>query len=239
MNGKQKCVISQPHLPQRGMIELDHVMMRWDNRLALNDVCLRVDEGDFFAITGPNGGGKTTMLRIILGLLRPTSGRVIFRQGGKEIDKIRIGYLPQKNQIDSRFPISVEDVVRSGLYGDKTKRSELLQKVDETLALIGLKEQRRNAIGELSGGQLQRALLGRAIISDPRVLILDEPLSYIDKRFESQMYDIIDNLATHTTILLVSHEMSTIAAMANRHLIVDQEAHECSATHHYFRSDCD
>ncbi len=239
MNGKQKCVISQPHLPQRGMIELDHVTMRWDNRLALNDVCLRVDEGDFFAITGPNGGGKTTMLRIILGLLRPTSGRVIFRQGGKEIDKIRIGYLPQKNQIDSRFPISVEDVVRSGLYGDKTKRSELLQKVDETLALIGLEEQRRNAIGELSGGQLQRALLGRAIISDPRVLILDEPLSYIDKRFESQMYDIIDNLATHTTILLVSHEMSTIAAMANRHLIVDQEAHECSATHHYFRSDCD
>lgn len=239
MNGKQKCVISQPHLPQRGMIELDHVTMRWDNRLALNDVCLRVDEGDFFAITGPNGGGKTTMLRIILGLLRPTSGRVIFRQGGKEIDKIRIGYLPQKNQIDSRFPISVEDVVRSGLYGDKTKRSELLQKVDETLVLIGLEEQRRNAIGELSGGQLQRALLGRAIISDPRVLILDEPLSYIDKRFESQMYDIIDNLATHTTILLVSHEMSTIAAMANRHLIVDQEAHECSATHHYFRSDCD
>ena len=239
MNGKQKCVISQPHLPQRGMIELDHVTMRWDNRLALNDVCLRVDEGDFFAITGPNGGGKTTMLRIILGLLRPTSGRVIFRQGGKEIDKIRIGYLPQKNQIDSRFPISVEDVVRSGLYGDKTKRSELLQKVDETLALLGLEEQRRNAIGELSGGQLQRALLGRAIISDPRVLILDEPLSYIDKRFESQMYDIIDNLATHTTILLVSHEMSTIAAMANRHLIVDQEAHECSATHHYFRSDCD
>lgn len=239
MNGKQKCVISQPHLPQRGMIELDHVTMRWDNRLALNDVCLRVDEGDFFAITGPNGGGKTTMLRVILGLLRPTSGRVIFRQGGKEIDKIRIGYLPQKNQIDSRFPISVEDVVRSGLYGDKTKRSELLQKVDETLALIGLEEQRRNAIGELSGGQLQRALLGRAIISDPRVLILDEPLSYIDKRFESQMYDIIDNLATHTTILLVSHEMSTIAAMANRHLIVDQEAHECSATHHYFRSDCD
>lgn len=239
MNGKQKCVISQPHLPQRGMIELDHVTMRWDNRLALNDVCLRVDEGDFFAITGPNGGGKTTMLRIILGLLRPTSGRVIFRQGGKEIDKIRIGYLPQKNQIDSRFPISVEDVVRSGLYGDKTRRSELLQKVDETLALIGLEEQRRNAIGELSGGQLQRALLGRAIISDPRVLILDEPLSYIDKRFESQMYDIIDNLATHTTILLVSHEMSTIAAMANRHLIVDQEAHECSATHHYFRSDCD
>ena len=145
------------------MIELDHVTMRWDNRLALNDVCLRVDEGDFFAITGPNGGGKTTMLRIILGLLRPTSGRVIFRQGGKEIDKIRIGYLPQKNQIDSRFPISVEDVVRSGLYGDKPKRSELSRKVDETLALIGLEEQRRNAIGELSGGQLQRALLGRAV----------------------------------------------------------------------------
>ena len=239
MTGTTNSATSLPHLPQRGMIELDHISMRWDNRLALNDVCLRIDEGDFFAITGPNGGGKTTMLRIILGLLRPTSGRVIFRQGGHEVDKIVIGYLPQKNQIDSRFPISVEDVVRSGLYGSKSSKKETAAKVNDTIALIGLEEQRRNAIGELSGGQLQRALLGRAIISDPRVLILDEPLSYIDKRFESQMYDIIDTLAKHTTILLVSHEMSTIAAMANRHLIVDQTAHECSASHHYFRSDCD
>lgn len=239
MNGIKKSDTLLPHLPQRGMIELDHISMRWDNRLALNDVCLRIDEGDFFAITGPNGGGKTTMLRIILGLLRPTSGRVIFRQEGHEIDKIVIGYLPQKNQIDSRFPISVEDVVRSGLYGTGTPKSDAIAKVDNTLALIGLESHRRHAIGELSGGQLQRALLGRAIISDPRVLILDEPLSYIDKHFENQMYDIIDSLARHTTILLVSHEMSTIAAMASRHLIVDQSAHECSASHHYFRSDCD
>ena len=170
---------------------------------------------------------------------RHTSGRVIFRQEGHEIDKIVIGYLPQKNQIDSRFPISVEDVVRSGLYGTGTPKSDAIAKVDNTLALIGLESHRRHAIGELSGGQLQRALLGRAIISDPRVLILDEPLSYIDKHFENQMYDIIDSLARHTTILLVSHEMSTIAAMASRHLIVDQSAHECSASHHYFRSDCD
>ncbi len=221
----------KPSLP---IIRLECVSMVRDRREILNNVNFTVNRGDFVAITGPNGGGKTTLLRIILGLLRPTSGTVIVTPD------ISIGYLPQKNMIDSRFPISVHEVVESGLLSIRNlSKAERNRKVDETLECVGLTSDARRPIGELSGGQLQRALLGRAIISNPQLLVLDEPLSYIDKRFEQHLYEIIDRISHDATILLVSHEMSTIAGMANRHLIVDHTAHECGAKHHYVRTECD
>lgn len=227
-------------LPQSKMIELDHVWMQWEHRVALRDVCFTVDEGDFVAITGPNGGGKTTMLRIILQLLKPTRGRVVLRDGGREVDELSIGYLPQRNMIDSRFPIDVRTVVGSGLLSVKgLTKDEVSRRVSETITLMGLDEHATRPIGDLSGGQLQRALLGRAIISRPRILVLDEPLSYVDKRFERRMYEIVGEIARNTTILLVSHEMSMIAGMANRHIIVDRELHECTAAHHYVPTECD
>lgn len=226
-------------LPQNKMIELSHVWMQWDNRIALRDVSLSVNEGDFLAITGPNGGGKTTLLRVILKLLTPTQGEVLFRNRGKIVKDLSIGYLPQKNMIDQRFPISVEEVVASGLLGKKMQKEEIRLRVEEIISLVGLKEHTCHSIGNLSGGQLQRALLGRAIISNPRVLVLDEPLSYVDKRFEGKIYEIVAELAKRTTILLVSHEMSQISTIANRHLIVDQQLHECHATHHYIHTECD
>ena len=105
--------------------------------------------------------------------------------------------------------------------------------------MVGLKEHAHRPIGNLSGGQLQRALLGRAIISQPRVLVLDEPLSYVDKRFEGRIYEIVSQLSRNTTILLVSHEMSKISTMANRHIIIDKQLHECSASHHYITTECE
>lgn len=228
------------HLPQSNLLELDHVNMIRDGRVILSDVNLRVDEGDFVAITGPNGGGKTTMLRIILGLIKPTSGQVIYRFAGNPVKRLNIGYLPQKNMIDASFPIDVREVIASGLLGIKgLDKAAERDKIDRTVEMMGLKDHLHSPIGALSGGQLQRALLGRAVISDPSVLVLDEPLSYIDKAFESRMYSIISQLSEHTTILLVSHEMSTIAGMANRHLIVDRSVHECTAAHHYIRTECD
>ncbi len=216
------------------IIRLAGVGMNWDRFVALRDVDFDVHEGDFVAITGPNGGGKTTLLRIILKLLKPTSGSVKYFNHGVEVDRLAIGYLPQKNMIDHRFPIDVKQVVASGLLGmkglSKEKAAEL---VDETLNLVQLQDKRCNAIGELSGGQLQRALLGRALISSPSVLLLDEPLSYIDKHFEHEIYSIIERIKRSTTILLVSHEISQIASMANRHIIVDRAVHDCPATCHY------
>ena len=239
MNGKPKLDASSMRLPQNKMIELDSVAMQWDNHVALQNVSISIDEGDFVAITGPNGGGKTTLLRLILGLINPTNGRVIYRNGGEEVDNLEIGYLPQKNQIDSRFPITIEEVVSSGLMSQKgISKQERRLRVEETIALMGLEKHAKRLIGELSGGQLQRALLGRAIVSNPRVLVLDEPLSYVDKAFEKHLYDIIAQLAKHTTIILVSHEMTKIATMANRHIIIDRTLHECSAEHHYVATEC-
>ena len=227
-------------LPQKGMIELEGVGMRWGHRVALEDVSLKIDEGDFVAITGPNGGGKTTMLRIILRLLQPSQGQVIFRQDNKLVKELSIGYLPQKNMIDHRFPINVEEVIASGLLSvTDMSAEEQRARVADVIAQVGLESHARSAIGNLSGGQLQRALLGRAIISQPRVLALDEPLSYVDKRFENRIYALVSELAPRTTILMVTHEMSRISTMANRHLIVNRSLTECSASHHYVRIGCD
>lgn len=217
------------------LISLDHVSMGWDGRTVLADVNLDIRQGDFIAITGPNGGGKTTLLKIILGLLHPSRGRVTRRTSD-----LKIGYLPQKNMIDSHFPISVREVIMSGLLASRRlDKDERTRRYDQTIALMGLEEHASRPIGELSGGQLQRALLGRAVISNPELLVLDEPLSYIDKRFESRLYNIISDIAVHSTIVLVSHEMSMIAGMANRHFIVDHAVHECTGHHHLVRSDCE
>lgn len=222
------------------VIRLENITLRREGREILSGINLSVLPKDFIAITGPNGGGKTTLLKIILRLQKPSAGKVeYFNDAGLPVADLPIGYLPQKNMIDSRFPITVEEVVASGLLAvkgiDASMRNNL---VDQTLEQIELSSRRRQTIGTLSGGQLQRALLGRALISSPSILILDEPLSYIDKNFEKHLYDIISELASDTTILLVSHEMSVIADMANRHLIVNHTIHECHAHHHFIPSPC-
>ncbi|MBD5224982.1 MAG: metal ABC transporter ATP-binding protein [Bacteroidales bacterium] len=225
------------------LIKLSGISMRWDAKEVLSGINMTVERGDFLAITGPNGGGKSTLLRVILKLLSPTSGSVeYFDTAGNLTERLPIGYLPQKNMIDSRFPITVREVVSSGLLGKSGVKNGCASGkdiVDETLRLIELHSHADAPIGVLSGGQLQRALLGRAIISSPEVLVLDEPLSYLDKHFEEHIYSILRDLSASATILLVSHEMSVISTMATRHLIVDHTLHECRARHHYVASECD
>lgn len=216
-------------------VTLQNVCMQREERIILDDVSLRINAGDFVAVTGPNGGGKTTLLRIILGLLKPSSGKV-----SVNVQQGTVGYLPQKNAIDAHFPISVTDVVASGLLNvHNISTAERSRRVAETVAAVELTEHAARPIGRLSGGQVQRALLGRAIISRPKLLVLDEPLSYIDKHFEQSIYRLIASIAPHCTTILVSHEMSTIASMANRHLLVDRRVTECHAAHHYIRTECD
>lgn len=223
------------------LISLCDVSFERDSRLILNDINLTVDHGDFVAITGPNGGGKTTLLRIILRLLTPSGGRLVYydADGRPVATPPRFGYLPQKNSVDSHFPITVGEVVESGLISSGLDKATKAARVAEALDMIELTALRDRPIGKLSGGQLQRALFGRAIVSHSPVLVLDEPLSYIDKHFESHLYRIIKEMAARSTILLVSHEMSEIAGMANRHIIVDRTLHECTAAHHYIRQECE
>lgn len=216
-------------------ISLSDISMKWDRREVLADVNLDVCRGDFLAITGPNGGGKSTLLSIMLGLVKPSTGTVsYFDPESRPAGRLHIGYLPQKNKIDSHFPINVHDVVASGLlgpYGRKVADHDAA--IGRVLDVIGLADHAHATIGALSGGQLQRALLGRAIISEPEILVLDEPLSYLDKHFEQRVYDLLRHLAPTTTIVLVSHEMTAISAMATRHLIVDRRIHECESAHHF------
>lgn len=222
------------------LISLRGVSMQYDRKVTLRDINLDIHRGDFIAVTGPNGGGKTTLLRIILKLLSPTRGSVTYLGDSDRRQRLRIGYLPQKNLIDSGFPVTVREVIGFGLMNDRALSKEEKQtRIDDTTRLMGLVEHADNTIGELSGGQLQRALIGRAIISRPEVLVMDEPLSYLDKDYEHKLYHIIENLAATTTIVLVSHEMSTISGMANRHVIINHELHECNAKRHYAHESCD
>lgn len=221
------------------IISLSDISKKWDDKTVLDNINFDVRRGDFIAITGPNGGGKTTLLRIILRLLKPSRGSVTYYRYGEPVHDLSIGYLPQKNMIDSRFPISVEEVIASGLIAESPGKEETRRRVEEVTRLMGLENHSGASIGNLSGGQLQRALLGRAIIGRPKVLVLDEPLSYVDKRFEHYIYDLVAELSQTTTLLLVSHEMSTIAGMANRHLIIDHTLTECHSSHHHVHYDCE
>lgn len=225
---------SQMNSQNNPLIVLDSITVKWNEQTTLDNISFTIFKGDFVAITGPNGGGKTTLLKVILNLLKPTRGSVKYAS-----ERLKIGYLPQKNMIDSHFPITLREVVESGLLASNYDKDTINEKVSQMLELVQLTEHASKPIGTLSGGQLQRGLLGRALISDPEILVLDEPLSYIDKHFEHRIYQILSSLSPHTTIILVSHEMTAISAMANRHLIVDKTLHECSAAHHYFRTECE
>ena len=211
------------------LIDIEHVTAAYGNKTVLRDISLTVWKGDFLGIIGPNGGGKTTLLKVILGLLPPVSGMIRFYEDRQMVPSLRIGYLPQLNNIDKKFPISVREVVTSGLASEKplfrSYSASQKQRVEEILGKMGLEDLAGRAIGELSGGQLQRVLLGRSIVSRPQVLILDEPNSYVDKRFESRFYKLLDEINKESAIILVSHDIGTVLAMVKNIACVNETLH--------------
>lgn len=211
------------------LINIDNIVAGYDNKIVLHDVSLDIWENDFLGIIGPNGGGKTTLLKIILGLLKPKSGSVRYFNGEKEVSSLKIGYLPQMNKIDKKFPISVREVVLSGLMAEKPRfrdfTAEQKQRAEEVIAQMGLQELAKRAIGDLSGGQLQRVLLGRSMVSRPKVLILDEPNSYVDKRFESHFYNLLEEISKESSIILVSHDIGTVLSMVKNIACVNETLH--------------
>lgn len=206
------------------LIEIEDICVRYDRKMIFDHVSLTINRGDFVAITGPNGGGKTTLLRVLLGLMKPDSGKVTYYNEQGVTKRLKIGYLPQKSNIDTNFPITVAEAIRSGqITGLFHRRSdEEDAEFRATARLCGVEDYLGQCVGELSGGQLQRTLLARALVARPEVIVLDEPLSYVDKAFERQIYGIIESLSRSHTIILVSHEMSIISGMANRHITVDR-----------------
>lgn len=191
------------------LVEIKNVDAAYNGKNVLKNVSLEVYAEDFIGIIGPNGGGKTTLLNIIMGLLKPDKGKI-----ARHIDKSDIGFLPQVNQFDNQFPITVSDVVLSGMISGfslkKKKNAFTQEKVESILNSVGISDLKDRPIGELSGGELQRTMLARAIISSPKILVLDEPNTYVDNKFEQELYRILKDLNKTMAILLVSHDVGTI-----------------------------
>ena len=216
------------------LIEIEHVDACYGTKMVLKDISLTVYEDDFLGIIGPNGGGKTTLLKLILGLLRPAAGTIRFFDHGREVPSLQIGYQPQMNNIDKKFPISVYDVLASGLASEKPRfrgyTAAQRERIAHVIGQMGLEGLQERPIGELSGGQLQRVLLGRAIVSRPQVLILDEPNSYVDKRFESVFYRQLEEINRESAIILVSHDIGTVLSMVKNIACVNESLHYHSGT---------
>ncbi len=193
----------------------------------LKDVNLEVYPNDFIGIIGPNGGGKTTLLKVIMGLIKPVSGELKFNWKDQRLNNI--GYLPQVNQIDNSFPIKVVDVVLSGMMTHKRYLKQYTRKdIEKAIELIEkaeLGKYSNRSLGELSGGQRQRVFLCRAIINNPKVLILDEPNTYVDKYFEGELYELLKELNKSMSILLVSHDIGTISSMVKTIACVNEHLH--------------
>ena len=193
------------------LIKLDGVSAGYDGTIVLRHADLTVNDRDFIGVIGPNGGGKTTLVKLLLGQISPATGTV------KRSERLeRIGYLPQADSTDRAFPIPVKEVVLSGLqstkgiFGHYGKEDRL--KAAEIMARCGISHLADKLAGELSGGQLQRAFLCRALVSAPQLLILDEPNTYVDSKFASELYELLRELNESMAIIVVSHDVGTIAS---------------------------
>ena len=211
------------------IIQVDGLSASYDHKTVLSQVNLTVYEHDFLGVIGPNGGGKTTLIKSILGLHQPDTGKIRFFKQGKEVPEIKMGYLPQYNTIDKKFPNSVYEVILSGLSKQKSLfrryNDEHHESVRQMIVRMGLEGLEHRAIGELSGGQLQRILLGRALVSNPEVVILDEPSTYIDKRFETKLYSLLEEINQERAIILVSHDIGTVLKNVKTIACVNETVH--------------
>jgi len=202
-------------------IEIKNLIIKLNGREVLKDINLSLDEGKFIGIVGPNGGGKTTLLRAILGLMKPTSGQIrIFGRPPEEVLKTgcMFGYLPQILKVEPDFPIRVIDVVMMGRYGRvgilRWPGEKDRKKAIEYLSMMGVEELRNVPFGQLSGGQQQRASIARALAGEPKILILDEPNTGIDVIGQGDFYHLLKGLRKKfgITILMASHDIGTITA---------------------------
>ncbi len=210
------------------IISLRDVGVCYDGCAALEHVSLDIFDDDFLGIIGPNGGGKTTLIKSILGTV-PHTGTITFSPELNIGGKRHIGYMPQQSDFDRHFPISVREVVMSGLQSEKGFRHRYNHadkaRAIELLEMAGIADIADRQIGEISGGQLQRALLCRAIILSPKLLILDEPANFVDNRFENELYTLLRRLNDEMAIVMVSHDIGTITSVVKNIVCVNRSVH--------------
>ena len=211
------------------IIETQNLNFSYEQQPVIRDVNLRIKSGDFMAMIGPNGGGKTTLIKLMLGLLNADSGSIrIFGKTPQDVSH-RIGYVPQDVHVNQNFPISTSDVVLMGKlqpgkgwfrHSKENHKAALL-----ALEQVGMQKYRDQRIGQLSGGQKQRVLIARALVTDPDILLLDEPTASIDAKGQNEFYALLKELNHKITIIVVSHDLMVISRYVKSVACVNQRLH--------------
>ncbi len=212
---------------------LEHVWFSYDTNVALEDLNLSLKHLDFLSVIGPNGGGKTTLLKLLLGIVRPTAGTIQVLGRSPEQSRRQIGYVPQKTTIDKKFPINVWDVTLMGRLGRiPSGRKYCLEDRElaaDALHKVKMYDLRNRQIAKLSGGQQQRTLIARALVTNPKILLLDEPTVSVDSQIKRDIYDVLVKLNEQMTIVMVSHDIGVVSSCAktiaclNRKLVYHDE----------------
>ena len=210
-------------------LELDRVSLSLGSLSVLQDVSLQVARGQFVALLGPNGGGKSSLIKVVLGLLTPSAGRVSVLGHPPAQARQRVGYVPQFATFARDFPITVAEAVLHGRLGLRPWWFPLgapdREAAQQAMADTGVSDLAQRPIGSLSGGQLQRVLIARALATQPELLLLDEPTAHVDGRSETQLFDLLARLKPRVTVLMVSHDVGLVSrhvdsmACLNRRLV--------------------
>ena len=206
----------------------------------LNDISFTISEGDLLEVIGPNGAGKTTLFSCMLGLLKNYRGEIkIFGQDIRKNSSLvlqSIGYIPQQKSIEQEFPVTVQEIVSLGLIGKKNLSKD---KLGQALEMVDLSCQNHRRIGELSGGQQQRVLIAKALVHEPRLLILDEPTTGVDVKTQNKFYSLIKNLnqKNNISIIWASHDLDAVNKVANKIMCLNRTMFFHGETSEFFAND--
>ncbi len=207
-------------MSEENLVQLQDIWVRYNGAPVLENINLLIKKGDFLGIIGPNGGGKTTLLKVILGLVHPDRGTVSVMGESPVKGRRHIGYVSQYNLFDRSFPINIWDTVLMGRYGNTGlfKRYDAQDRlaVEQALKTVGMLDQRFHQLGQLSGGEQQRVFIARALVTDPQLLLLDEPTASVDSAMQTEFYEILDHLKQTMAIVLVSHDISAVSIYVDK-----------------------